>query len=127
MQAEVDQRPRILGGGGQAQAGRAGWHGERIALRVRIEVRIQAAGVGAEVGQAVVGGQAFDGAEAQRRRADGTLIGRAVVAEAERPGAIGLGGCQAAEGGVEAGDEGGIGLTFTAAGGGSVLARRHRA
>ena len=125
VQAEVDQRARVFGGGAQAQAGRAGRHREGVAFGVRIERRIEAAGVGREVGQAVVGGQAFDRAEAECRRTDGALVGRAVVAKAERPGAVGLGRCQTAEGGVEAGDGGRIGLAGTAGGRGSILARRH--
>ena len=125
VQAEVDQRARVFGGGGQAQAGSVGRHGEGVALRVRIKVRVEAAGVGAEVGQAVVGGHALDRAEAQRRRAHRALVGCAVVAEAECPGAIGFGRSQAAEGGIEAGDGGWIGLTRAAGCRGSVQTRWH--
>ena len=125
VQAEVDQRSRIFGGGRQAQAGGAGRHRERVDLRFWIEVRIKAAGVGAEVGEAGVGGQALDRAEAEGCRADGTLVGRAVVAEAERPGAVGFGGCQAAKGGVKAGDGSWIGLAGATGCRGSVQAWRH--
>ena len=64
VQAEVEQGTRILGGGGQAQTGHVGRHGEGIAFRFGGKDRIEVAGVGTERDQTGVGGQAVDLAEA---------------------------------------------------------------